>query len=100
LGFSIDYLSGSPPSYEVVYRDDVYIQLSLQETPGFELGPGCAFISVTGVEEIWERVQKNNVDIIIPLANQDYGSAVHFRVFTIYDLDKNVLRICKQIQIY
>jgi catechol 2,3-dioxygenase-like lactoylglutathione lyase family enzyme len=100
LGFSIDYLSGSPPSYAVVYRDDVYIHLSLQELQDFKLGPGCAFIAVTGVEEIWKKFQKNNVDIIFPLANQDYGSAVHFSVFTIYDLDKNVLRIGKQIQTY
>jgi predicted enzyme related to lactoylglutathione lyase len=97
LGFGIDYLSGTPSSYAVVYRDDVYIHLCLQETQDFKLGPGCAFIAVSGAEEVWEKVQNNRVDIISPLAYQDYGSAVHFRTFTIYDLDKNVLRVGEQI---
>ena len=97
LGFGIDYLSDSPASYAVVYRDDVYIHLCLQKTHDFEFGPGGAFIAVTGVDAIWEDVQKEDVNTVNPLANQDYGSGIHFRVFTIHDLDTNVLRIGEPI---
>jgi predicted enzyme related to lactoylglutathione lyase len=100
LDFDIDYISGSPPHYAVVFRDDVYIHLCVQDVQNFKIGPGCAFVAVDGVDEFWENIQHKNVEIIFPLANQDYGSAVHFRVFVIYDLDKNVLRIGEKIQTY
>ena len=97
FGFKVDYLSGSPPNYVVVFRDEVYIHLCLKETQNFYIGPGSVFIVVNGIEKIWENVQNNHVEIISPLANQDYGSDVKFRLFTIYDLDKNVLRIGEKI---
>jgi catechol 2,3-dioxygenase-like lactoylglutathione lyase family enzyme len=100
LGFSVDYLSGSPPGYVVIVRDEVYIHLCIQEVQDFRIGPGCAFVSVDNVDEIWKNIQDKDVDIIMPLAHQDYGFAVHFRVFTMYDLDKNVLRIGEKIQTY
>ena len=97
LGFKVDYLSGSPPNYAVVFRDEVYIHLCLKETQNYNIGPGSVFIVVNGIEKIWENIQNNNVKIISPIANQDYGSKVKFRLFTIYDLDKNVLRIGEKI---
>ena len=97
LGFKVDYLSGSPPNYAVVFRDEVYIHLCLKETQNYNIGPGSVFIVVNGIEKIWEKIQNNHVEIISPLANKDYGSGVKFRVFTIYDLDKNVLRIGEKI---
>jgi predicted enzyme related to lactoylglutathione lyase len=98
LGFEIDYLSGSPPSYAVVFRDEVFIHLCHQSVLNYIIGPGCAFVSVSGVDEIWKNIQDNNIDIISPISNKDFGSGVYFRVFTIYDLDKNVLRIGEKIQ--
>jgi catechol 2,3-dioxygenase-like lactoylglutathione lyase family enzyme len=85
LGFGIDYLSGSPASYAVVYRDDVHIHLCLQETHDVEYGPGRAFIAVTGVDAIWEDVQVEGVKTVDLLADKEYGCGVQFRVFTIHD---------------
>ena len=98
LDFEIDYLTGSPPSYAVVSRDEVYIHLCHQSVLDYILGPGCIFVSVTGVNEIWQNIQDNNIEIISTISDQDFGSGVHFRIFTIFDLDKNVLRIGEKIQ--
>lgn len=98
LGFGVDYLSGSPPNYAVVFRDEVYIHLCIEKASGYKIGPGGAFIVVNGVDEIWKNIQNKNIEIISPLANQDYGVNVHFKVFTIYDLDQNVLRIGEKIK--
>ena len=98
LDFEIDYLSGSPPSYAAVSRDEVYIHLCHQSVLDYILGPGCIFVSVTGVNEIWQNIQDKDIEIISPISNQDFGSGVHFRIFIIYDPDKNVLRIGEKIQ--
>lgn len=98
LGFKTDYLSGSPPSYAVVFRDDVYIHLCHQETQSFSLGTGCAFIEISGVDALWEIVQNTDAEILDPLDNQDYGIGVHFRLFTVKDIDQNVLRIGEPIK--
>jgi NADH/NAD ratio-sensing transcriptional regulator Rex len=98
LDFGIDYLSGSPLNYAVVVRNEVYIHLCHHSVLEYIIGPGCAFISVSGVDDIWENIQDKNVQIISPISNQDFGSGVHFRIFSIFDLDKNVLRIGEKIQ--
>ncbi len=97
LGFGIDYLSGSPPGYAVVYRDDVYIHLCLQEAHDFNLGTGCVFIAIKGIDKIWDKVQNTDAEVIDPLAEKDYGQGVHFKIFTIRDPDKNILRIGEKI---
>jgi len=93
LGFHLEYVAGSPPLYAVVFRDDVYIHLSKTGALGFPSGPGCAFIAVSGVDSLWQRVAAAKPEIVEPLADQDYGHGVLFRVFTIRDPDGNVLRI-------
>jgi len=93
LGLLLEYVDGSPPLYAVVFRDDVYIHLSRTGAPGYPSGPGCAFISVSGVDELWQRVAAAKPEIVEPLADKDFGHGVLFRVFTIRDPDGNVLRI-------
>ena len=98
LSFGIDYVSGSPPGYAVVYRDEVYIHLCNLSIPEYRIGPGCTFISVSGVDKIWENIQDKDIEIISPISNRDFGSGVLFRIFEICDLDKNVLRIGEKIR--
>ncbi len=94
-GFEIDYENGNPVEYTVVYRDEVYIHLCLQKNQPYKIGPGCGFISVSGVEDLWKHVSSSGTDIVQPLTDKDYGHSVLFRVFTIKDPDGNVLRIGK-----
>jgi hypothetical protein len=98
LGFDIDYLSGSPPTYAVVYRDVVHIHLCLQESHGFHLGTGCVFIAVKGIDKIWDQIQSKDVEVIDRLADRDFGSDVRFKLFTVRDQDKNILRIGEKIR--
>jgi len=94
LGFGLDYLEGEPPSYAVVFRDEVYIHLSHPELPAFIPGGGRAFVAVSGVDEVWERVRSEAPDAIVqPLEDLDYGQEVRFRVFAIADPSGNTLRI-------
>jgi predicted enzyme related to lactoylglutathione lyase len=97
LGFGVDYLSGSPPAYAVVYRDEVYIHLCLPAAQNSNPGTSAVFIAVNGVEELWNRVKNEGIEIIDQLAEKDYGQKVCFRVFTIKDPDKNILRIGEKI---
>ncbi len=96
LGFEIDYENGSPVEYAVVFRDEVYIHICLQKNQPYEIGPGCGFVSVSGVEKLWEHVFPSGAEIIQPLTDKDYGHGVLFRDFTIKDSDGNVLRIGQQ----
>ena len=98
LGFDIDYLSGgTPASYAVVYRDDVYIHLCLKETQEFKTGPGCVFMAISGIDKIWTQLQHTDTEIIEQLTERNFGSEVRFKIFTIKDPDKNVLRIGEKI---
>ena len=98
LGFEIDYLSGgTPPGYAVVYRDDVYIHLCLTETQSFNLGTGCIFMTIKGIDKIWAHLQNTDTEIIDQLAERDFGSGGRFKIFTIKDPDKNILRIGEKI---
>jgi len=98
LGFGVDYLSGSPPDYAVVFRDEVYIHLCHQRVIDYNIGPGASFIAVSGVDRIWQRVQSSGAVVTDPLSDQDYGQGVRFRLFTIKDLDENILRIGEQLR--
>ncbi len=98
LGFDIDYLSGgTPPGYALVYRDDVYIHLCLPETQNFNLGPGCVFIVIRGIDKIWDHIQGSDTEVFDRLAERDFGSDIRFKIFTIKDPDKNILRIGEKI---
>jgi predicted enzyme related to lactoylglutathione lyase len=93
LGFEVDYADGHPVEYAVIYRDDVYIHLCRRKDQEFDLGPGCGFVVVSGVQELWPRIQASRVEVIHPLRRSDYGHGVVFMDFAVWDLDKNVLRI-------
>ena len=99
LGFKLDYLDGEPPHYAVVFRDEVYIHLSLSNDPGFNPGCGRAFIAVSGVEYLWEQVRSVAEESICEsLEDRDYGHGVRFRGFAIRDLDGNILRIAEPLK--
>lgn len=94
LGFEVDYLDGEPPRYAVVFSDEVYIHLSLPQPPDFMPGGGRAFVAVSGVKEIWDRVRSAAPDSIIqPLQDLEYGDHVRFRVFALSDSAGNMIRI-------
>jgi predicted enzyme related to lactoylglutathione lyase len=98
LGFGLDFLDGDPPHYAVVYRDEVYLHLSLAQPPDFPRGGGRAFVAVSGVDTIFERALAEAPDSIMqPLREMDYGHGVRFRVFAISDPGGNVLRIGEPI---
>ena len=99
LGFKLDYLDGEPPHYAVVFRDEVYIHLSLSNDPGFNPGCGRAFIAVSGVEYLWEQVRSVAEESICEsLEDRDYGHGVRFKGFAIRDPDGNILRIAEPLK--
>ena len=99
LGFKLDYLDGEPPHYAVVFRDEVYIHLSLSNDPGFNPGSGRAFIAVSGVEYLWEQVRSVAEESICEsLEDRDYGHGVRFKGFAIRDPDGNILRIAEPLK--
>lgn len=93
LGFDVDHSSGSPPSYAVVVRDNVYIHLCEIGPRNTEIGPGCVYVMITGVERLWSQIQAFAVDVIEPLKENDYGKGVRVTDFSIRDPDRNILRI-------
>jgi catechol 2,3-dioxygenase-like lactoylglutathione lyase family enzyme len=93
LGFDVDYTSGSPPTYVVVFRDNVYIHLSEDGSRESEIGPGCTFIVVSGVELLWSQIQVHSVDVVEPLRENDYGQGVKVMEFSFRDPDRNILRL-------
>lgn len=96
LGFRIEYIDGEPPQYVVVFRDDVYIHLSLSDDPNFHPGGGRAFVAVKGVDHLWEQVCSESQESICgTLEDRDYGHGVRFRGFAVKDLDGNTLRIAE-----
>jgi predicted enzyme related to lactoylglutathione lyase len=96
LGFELDYIDGDPVRYAVVFRDEVYIHLSLSNAPGFDPGGGRAFVAVSGVEPVWARAcSEAPASVCEPLENRDYGHGARFRGFAVKDPDGNVLRIAE-----
>jgi catechol 2,3-dioxygenase-like lactoylglutathione lyase family enzyme len=94
LGFGLDYIHGDPAEYAVVFRDEVYIHLSLSNHPSFTPGAGRAFVAVSGVEQVWAQVcARARESVCEPLENRDYSHGVRFRGFAIEDPDGNILRI-------
>jgi len=99
LGFAPEYINGDPAQYAVVFRDEVYFHLSLPNQPGFAPGAGRAFVAVSGVERVWERVcNQAQESVCEPLEERDYGHGVRFTGFAIEDPDGNILRIAEPLK--
>lgn len=99
LGFGLDYVHGDPVQYAVVFRDEVYIHLSLSNHPSFTPGAGRAFVAVSRVDDVWEQVcSQARESICGPLENRDYGQGVRFRGFALKDPDGNILRIAEPVK--
>jgi catechol 2,3-dioxygenase-like lactoylglutathione lyase family enzyme len=98
LGFGLDYVDGDPATYAVVFRDDVYLHLSVPQDPEFPPGVGRAFMVVNGVDAVWEKARSVAPESIRePLEDRDYGQDIRFRVFSLTDLEGNTLRIAEPI---
>lgn len=94
LDFRLDFQDGDPPVYAVVCRDEVYIHLTRPGHPAFTGGPGSAFIAVSGLGPLRERVQAAApASVRAPLTVQDYGQGIRFRVLVLADPAGNLLRI-------
>ena len=100
LDFGIDYLGGDPPEYAVVFRDEVYIHLSVPDEPVFPAGSGRVLIVVSEIEPVWEKVVSVYPESVIDsLADCDWGLEVRFKAFTMVDLDGNTLRIAEPLDV-
>lgn len=93
LNFSVDYISGDPPNYAVIYKDNVYLHLSNDKTLPYLAQVSCAFIIVKGINQIYNEVLRNKCTLIYQLKHQDHGQGVKMVEFTFRDIDGNVLRI-------
>ena len=99
LDFKLDYLDGEPAHYAVVFRNEVYIHLCRPQPPGFGAGGGRAFVSVSGIDLIWERVRREAPAAVNdPIQDVDYGHDVRFRVFSLSDPAGNTLRVGEPLQ--
>lgn len=99
LGFGLDYIHGDPAEYAVVFRDEVYIHLSLSNDPSFTPGAGRAFVAVSHVDGVWQQVRSQSKESVCePLEDRDYGQGVRFRGFALKDPDGNILRIAEPLK--
>ncbi len=93
MGFDIDYISGDPPNYAVVKRDEVYLHISNQNTLPWLVNESCSFIVTKGVNQLYIRVEEAGVEILETLTIQNHGAGVIINEFVMKDMSGNVLRI-------
>jgi uncharacterized glyoxalase superfamily protein PhnB len=93
LGFSEDFLHGSPPFYGAVSRDGIWIHLRLVYEPYFAAAVAkeksliLASIEVSNVQGLFEEFKHRGVDFAQPLTKQAWGGTD----FHVRDPDGNVI---------
>lgn len=93
FNFEIDYISGNPPVYAVIFKDEVYFHLSNEKVLPCLNQNSCVFMIVDAIDEIYEKCVNEEVRMINPLELRDHGQGVVLKEFTIMDIDGNTLRI-------
>ncbi|ENN87964.1 hypothetical protein RHSP_49916 [Rhizobium freirei PRF 81] len=93
LGFSEDFLHGSPPFYGAVSRDGIWIHLRLVYVPYFAAAAAkeksliLASIEVSNVQGLFEEFKQRDVEFAQPLMKQAWGGTD----FHVRDPDGNVI---------
>ena len=85
LEFELGWTGGSPPFIASVCRDDVSLNLRLENSPT----PSRVYIEVDGVDAYCQRICAAGVSMIHPLEDRDYG----MRDGTFTDPDGNSIAI-------
>ena len=100
MGFEVDFLYGTPPTYASVSRDDAIINFTLSDPPGRRnsvrtagLGNGVdAYMVVSDVDEVYEELREHGANVVVPIASQEYG----MREFHIEDLNNYRIAIAEE----
>jgi uncharacterized glyoxalase superfamily protein PhnB len=93
LGFTIDFLHGSPPFYGSVSRDGVRLHLRFVHRPVFAQAAAleksllCASIHVNHVQSLFQEFKERDVEFPQTLAKQAWGGTD----FQVRDPDGNVI---------
>lgn len=98
FNFSIDYISGNPINYAVVFRDEVYIHITNEKTLPYLTHISSVFIVIEGITEVYEKCVSEKTEILNSLELQNHGQGVILKEFTIKDPDGNTLRIGELIR--
>ncbi len=94
LGFSVDFLHGSPAFYAGVSRDGVLLHLRFVHEPVFKESVRekesllAAFILVDNIKALFEEYKARGVSFVATLRKEPWGGPA----FTVSDPDGN--RIC------
>jgi uncharacterized glyoxalase superfamily protein PhnB len=100
MGFEVDFLYGTPPTYASVSRDDAIINFTLSDPPGRRnsisnagIGNGVdAYMVVSDVDEVYEELREHGANVVVPIASQEYG----MREFHIEDLNSYRIAIAEE----
>jgi uncharacterized glyoxalase superfamily protein PhnB len=100
IGFEVDFLYGTPPTYASVSRDDAIINFTLSDPPGRRnsvskagVGNGVdAYMVVSDVDEVYEELKEHGANVVVPIASQEYG----MREFHIQDLNNYRIAIAEE----
>ncbi|HXH22590.1 MAG TPA: VOC family protein [Dehalococcoidia bacterium] len=93
LGLEQRSVYGDPPTFAIVGAGDVFIQLSL-DREGSTAGRAGCYITVTGVERLFERCRAAGADLDSGLAVRDYG----MRDFVVHDADENHISVGESVR--
>lgn len=88
LGFEVRSRYGEPPTYATLGAGEAYLSLSLDQE-GSAAGRVSCYITVTGVEALYERCKAAGADLDSDLAVRDYG----MKDFVVHDPDENHILI-------
>jgi catechol 2,3-dioxygenase-like lactoylglutathione lyase family enzyme len=88
LGLEVRSRYGEPPTFAIVGAGDAFLQLSL-DREGSTAGRVSCYITVTGVQALYERCKALGADLDSDLAVRDYG----MKDFVVHDPDENHILI-------
>lgn len=87
LGFEVSFECGDPLIYLGLKRNEVEIHLNAAANAAHEAGKGSISIFTDEVDELYQNLERNGVEITIAPADREYG----LRDFGIRDLDGNII---------
>ncbi len=87
LGFDVSFEWGEPLTYLGVELNNVEIHLNASTNSPREAGQGIVSIFTDEVDNLYENLVSNNVEITIEPSDREYG----LRDFGIKDLDGNII---------
>ena len=88
LGFEPRLRMGEPANFAIIFKDDVSLTLTL-DRQGEIAGRSSTYITVRGVDALYERCKAAGATMDQELGSRDYG----MKDFTIHDLDENHIMV-------